>query len=79
VQLQVFTQCLAQSLGLQGHGLVAVANEGGHVRGVSVAGKAKALCDGGDCATSVVPYGSAGLESGFTSSASTVNMDRIKG
>ena len=33
VQRQVFTQCLAQGLGLQGHGLVAVANQGGHVRG----------------------------------------------
>ena len=34
VQCQVFTQCFAQSLGLQGHGLVAVANQGGHVLGV---------------------------------------------
>jgi hypothetical protein len=33
VQREVFTQCLAQRLGLQGHGLVAVANQGGHVRG----------------------------------------------
>ena len=36
VQRQLFTQGLAQGLGLQGHGLVAIANQGRHVQAVQV-------------------------------------------